>query len=199
MVAPFRAPARPTSWPRCFRAMRRTCSGRGPASGRSRPSAATSRGARTIRGCTSTRFRRAPTMASGSCACFPTSIRRQDRVWRVGEPFEAVARTFLPRIRESAAGFGGRARRAARHQATAQRLRPPDARPARSREGRPGLPARLRAAGRALRARARRGSAFPTRSCTPRFPVSTCWSRRSISRWPRCTTRRGRRSRSSNA
>jgi hypothetical protein len=28
----------------------------------------------------------------------------QDRVWRVGEPFEAVARTFLPRIRDPLLG-----------------------------------------------------------------------------------------------
>jgi len=28
----------------------------------------------------------------------------EDRVWRVGEPFEAVARTFLPRIRDPLAG-----------------------------------------------------------------------------------------------
>ena len=75
------------------------------------------------------------------------------RVWRVGEPFEAMAKTLLPRIRRPLPGSARAARRAARHQGPAQRLRPPDARPARPREGGPGLPARLRAAGRALRAR----------------------------------------------
>ena len=82
---------------RCSRAMRPTSSAPARAIGRSRPSAATCRGARTIRGCTSTRFRRGPTAASASCACSRTSIRREDRVWRVGEPFEAMAQTLLPR------------------------------------------------------------------------------------------------------
>ena len=76
----------------------------------------------------------------------------EDRVWRVGEPFEAVARTFLPRIRDPLPGSA--AVLAALHvtKSTAQRLRPPDARPARPREGGHDLPAGMRAAGRAFRA-----------------------------------------------
>ena len=54
------------------RAMRRTSSARARATGRTAPRAAPCRGARTTRGCTSTRFRRGPIAASASCACSAT-------------------------------------------------------------------------------------------------------------------------------
>ena len=89
--------------------------------------------------------------------------RRADRVWRVGEPFEAMAQTLLPRMRVRFAGAAARARGAARHQGRAQRVRPPDARAARSREGGSRLPARIARSRSCASRRARRGSASPTR------------------------------------
>ena len=96
-------------------------SARARAFGRSPRWAATCPGARTTRACTSMRSRRGRITASASCACSPTSIRREPRVWRVGEPFESMAKTLLPRIRPPLPGSVGAAGGAARHQGQAQR------------------------------------------------------------------------------
>ena len=79
--------------------------------------------------------------------------RGDDRVWRVGETFESMARRLLPRMRADVSRRSADAGGAARHQGTAQRIRPPDARTARSREGRRCIPGQLRAARSPLRAR----------------------------------------------
>ena len=53
---------------------------------------------------TSTLFHLGQPPASASCASSPTLPSGKPRVWRVGEFFEAVARRFLPRIREPIPG-----------------------------------------------------------------------------------------------
>ena len=87
----------------------------------------------------------------------------EPRVWRVGEPFERWRR----RCCRASARRCPAPRRCWRalhvDQGPAQPLRPPDAQPARPREGGHGVPARLRAAGRAASRPARRGCASPTR------------------------------------
>ena len=45
-----------------------------------------------------------PTQGERILRVFSNVNPSEDRVWRVGEPFEAVARTFLPRIREPLPG-----------------------------------------------------------------------------------------------
>ena len=45
-----------------------------------------------------------PTQGERILRVFSNINPTEDRVWRVGEPFEAVARTFLPRIREPLPG-----------------------------------------------------------------------------------------------
>ena len=66
----------------------------------------------------------------------------QPRSWRLGAPFEDVARRFLPALRPPRTGQQPADALAAHHQAPAQRLRPLHARAARRDEGRPGLPGR---------------------------------------------------------
>jgi hypothetical protein len=48
-----------------------------------------------IRGCTSTRFLRAPIVASAFCNVNP---RGEPRVWRVGEPFTDLAARLMPTL-----------------------------------------------------------------------------------------------------
>ena len=88
----------------------------------------------------------------------------EDRVWRVGEPFEAMARRFLPRIRPM---------RCRRRRRCSPRCTSPRAARSDYDHLMLGLHDRAKAdldyqrdcaqRDRALRARARRGSAFPTR------------------------------------
>ena len=77
----------------------------GRASGRSKWPAAPRPGGRTTRACTSTAFRRRPCAGSGSCACSPTSTRKDGR-GRGGSArtFDAVGRRFAPRLRMPAPG-----------------------------------------------------------------------------------------------
>ncbi len=121
-------------------------------------------GARTTRGCTSTRFRRARTTASASCACSRNVSPDEDRVWRVGERFEAVARKFLAADRRGASRRCATAAcGAARDQGPAQRVRSSDAGSARPRQGRSRLPDELSRSRSCVSRRERHGCAFPTR------------------------------------
>jgi hypothetical protein len=76
-----------------------------------------------------------------------------DRVWRVGRELRDDGENAAAGHPAPASRRGGGACHIARHQGSAQRVRPPDARAARSGEGRSRVSAPLPAAGRSLRAR----------------------------------------------
>ena len=99
-------------------------------------------GARTTRGCTSTRSRRTRCRARACCACSATSTRTAGRAcWRVGEPFEAHRAALSRRDRPSRCPARPGCCDACASPSAAHRLRPLDAAAARPRQGRPRVPA----------------------------------------------------------
>ena len=131
-------------------------------------------GARTTRGCTSTRSRRTRCRARGCCASSATSIPNgAPRRWRVGEPFEAHARRYLGAIGRPLPGSAWLMATRRHHEAAPHRIRPRDAAAARPCQGRPEFQRNEPAGARRLRAGHDLGRATATRCCTPRWAAST--------------------------
>ena len=152
MVAPLRRPAAGSRDARCSRATQPTSSG---ARTSFRPQPAVGRTVSWRKDDSRLHidaFPSRPNHGARILRVFCNVNPSEDRVWRVGERFDEVARSFLPQDSAADARRGRDAGGIARDQGHAQRIRSSDAWPARYRQGRSRIPGEVHAAGGSFRA-----------------------------------------------